>query len=95
MSRRECVYQPTKTVRPSRTDAPPAHMATRCGQEDRNIIKITRAARAKVRLVPRILNLRGNAAMLPLYFPEKKPQPDVVKVTASGRAGAAPIFLWC
>jgi hypothetical protein len=73
---------------PSRTDAPPAHMATRCGQEDRKIIKITRAARAKVRLVPRILNLRGNAAMFPLYFPEKKPQPDVVKVTASGRAGA-------
>jgi len=73
-------------------DAPPAHMATRCGQEDRKIIKITRAARAKVRLVPRILNLRGNAAMLPLYFPEKKPQPDVVKVTASGRAGPSPIF---
>jgi hypothetical protein len=77
----------------SRMDAPPAHMATRRGQDDRKIIKITRAARAKVRLVPRTLNLRGDAAMFPLYFPEKNPQPDVVKVTASGRAGALADFL--
>jgi hypothetical protein len=57
---------------PSRVDAPPAHRATRCGQEDRKIIKITRGARAKVRLVPRTLNLRGNAAMFPLYIFQKR-----------------------
>jgi hypothetical protein len=74
-------------------DAPPAHMATRRGQDDRKIIKITRAARAKVRLVPRTLNLRGDAAMFPLYFPEKNPQPDVVKVTASGRRRRVGQFL--
>jgi hypothetical protein len=68
-------------------------MATRCGQEDRKIIKITRAARAKVRLVPKTLNLRGMPRWFLLYFPEKKPQPDVAKVTASGRRRRVPDFL--
>jgi len=41
---------------------------------------------------PQIIESSRNAAMFPLYFPEKKPRPDVVKVTASGRAGPSTIF---